>query len=90
MSEYPAVVKRQMIRFYTSLNERDRRRYAAVEAQKLGHGGIHYISKLLKCDPKTVTHGIQELESEEPLDTERQRKKRRRSKTSDSDISQAG
>ena len=76
MSEYPASVKRQMVRFYTSLNERDRRRYAAVEAQKLGHGGVQFISRLLKCDPKTIAHGVQELESEKPLDTERQRKKR--------------
>ena len=90
MSEYPTAVKRQMVRFYASLNERDHRRYAAVEAQKLGHGGIHYVSELLKCDPKTVAHGIQELEAEEPLDTERQRKKRGRSKTPDSDISPLG
>ena len=89
MSDYPAAVKRQMVRFYVSLNERDRRRYAAIEAQKLGHGGLHFISGLLKCDPKTIVHGIQELEAEEPLTTERQRKKRCWSKTSDPEISSA-
>ena len=35
MEEYSAVVERQMVRFYQSLNERDRRRYAAVEAAEL-------------------------------------------------------
>ena len=75
MEEYSAVVERQMVRFYQSLNERDRRRYAAVEATKLGRGGIEYISRVLGCDPKTVAHGIAELESEEELATDRQRKK---------------
>lgn len=75
MEEYSASVEGQMVRFYRSLNERDRRRYAAVEAAKLGRGGIEYISRVLGCDPKTVSHGIAELESEEELATDRQRKK---------------
>ena len=33
--------------FAATLNERDFRRYAAVEALKLEHGGIKYISRLL-------------------------------------------
>ena len=40
MEEYPKLVEDQMVKFFRSLNERDRRRYAAVEAAKLGHGGI--------------------------------------------------
>ncbi|WP_201772804.1 hypothetical protein [Endozoicomonas numazuensis] len=47
MSHYSPAVAIQMIRFYNTLNERDRRRYAAVEAVKLGHGGIAFISQLL-------------------------------------------
>ena len=54
MSDYSAAMKRQMVRFYISLNKRDRRRYAAIEAQKLEHGGIHFVSRLLKCDPTIV------------------------------------
>lgn len=57
------------------MNERDRRRYAAVETVKLGHGGIEYVSRLLGCDPKTIGHGINELESEEQLAVDGQRKK---------------
>lgn len=75
MEEYSSVTERQIVRFYQSLNERDRRRYAAVEAVKLGYGGIEYISRLLSCDSKTIAHGIGELESEEELATDGQRKK---------------
>ena len=75
MDEYSKAVEGQMVKFFRSLNERDRRRYAAVEAAKLGHGGIQYISRLLGCDPKTIGQGIAELESEEELAGEGQRKK---------------
>ena len=74
MVTYPSFVKKRMTSFYRSLNERDRPRYAAIEALKLGHGGIDYISQVLKCDQKTIRSGITELESEN-LPTDRQRKK---------------
>lgn len=74
MFTYSSLVKKRMKSFYRSLNERDRRRYAAIEALKLGHGGIDYISQILRCDQKTISNGIAELESEN-LPTDRQRKK---------------
>ena len=67
--KYSKVVERQMVRFYCSLNERDRRRYAALEAAKLGHGGIQYISGLLRCDRKTIARGMNELNAEQELAT---------------------
>ena len=73
--EYSADIERQMKRFYRSLNERDRRRYAAVEATKLGHGGIEYVARVLGCDAKTVAKGIGELKADEELDTAGQREK---------------
>ena len=75
MDGYSKSVEGQMARFYRSLNERDRRRYAAVEAAKPGHGGIEYVSRLPGCDPKTIDCGMTELEAEEELATDRQRKK---------------
>jgi len=75
MDGYSAKVEGQMVRLYRSLNERDRRRYAAVEAARLEHGGVEYISRLFGCDPKTIRRGIAELESREELASERQRKK---------------
>jgi hypothetical protein len=59
---YPPDVERAMQTLYRSLRENDRRRYAAVEAAKLGHGGLDYITTLLGCDPKTVRRGQQDLE----------------------------
>lgn len=75
MEGYSRALEGQMVRLYRSLNERDRRRYAAVEAAKFGHGGIEYISQLLGCDPKTIGRGMAELEAGEELATDRQRKK---------------
>jgi len=72
---YSWKVEHQMMRLYQSLSERDRRRYAAVEVEKLGHGGLEYIAKLFGCDPKTIRRGMAELESEKELTSERQRKK---------------
>ena len=75
MDVYAAVVAGQMVKFSRSLNERDRRRYAAVEAAKLGHGGIEYVSQLLGCDPKAIGRGMAELETQAELETDSQRKK---------------
>ena len=63
--------------FYRSLNEKDRRRYAGLEANKLGHGGISYISEILGCDRKTVSRGIEEILDPPDLEPSRIRKKGR-------------
>src|SRR5438045_3811140 len=62
MSPYPPSIEQTMRSFYHSLRENDRRRYAAVEAAKLGHGGIEYISRVLGLDPKTIRQGQRDLE----------------------------
>jgi hypothetical protein len=62
MGRYSAVVERHMVKLYESLSEKDRRRYAAVEAEKLGHGGVQYIANLFDCDPHTIQHGAQDIE----------------------------
>jgi hypothetical protein len=64
-----------MKRLFASLRENDRRRYAAIEAAKLEHGGVEYIARVLECDPKTIRQGQVELNAEDDLDTERVRKK---------------
>ena len=66
MDEYTAELEGKMQRFFGWLSEKDRRRYAAIEAAKLGHGGIEYIARILACDPKTIGQGLHELE--EPTD----------------------
>jgi hypothetical protein len=74
---YGPEVEEQMQTFYGSLSERDRRRYAGIEASKLGHGGIEYIARVLGCDPKTVRRGQAELLDPPDLPAERVRKKGR-------------
>ena len=62
MSPYPRHVEQTMKVFYHSLRENDRRRYAAVEATKLGHGGTEYVSKVLGIDPNTIRQGQRDLD----------------------------
>ena len=52
-----------MKKFYDSLNEKDKRRYAGLESMKIGHGGQTYISQIFGCDRKTIRKGIKELEN---------------------------
>ena len=44
-----------------SLNEKDRRLYAGIEALKLGHGGQNYIARILGCSRRTVRKGATEV-----------------------------
>jgi hypothetical protein len=62
MNEYGREVELHMVNLYKSLSEKDRRRYAAVEAEKLGHGGVQYVSNLFGCDPDTVHQGQRDVE----------------------------
>ena len=59
--KYSEEIEKQMKAFYDSLNEKDRRKYAAIEAMKLGHGGQKYISNVLCCHFQTVMAGINEI-----------------------------
>lgn len=61
MKRYEKRVEVQMKNFYRSLSEKDRRRYAAVEAEKLGYGGLAYISELLGCNVDTIRRGIADV-----------------------------
>ena len=54
MQPYGKKAERHMKLFYDSLSEKDRRRYAAVEAEKLGHGGVEYVAEVMKCHPSMV------------------------------------
>lgn len=75
VSAYELEVERHMKTLYKSLNERDRRRYAAIEARKLGHGGQSYIKRLLGCDFKTLRRGLADLTDPPDLPSGRVRKK---------------
>jgi len=61
IAAYPTEIESQMLDFYNSLSEKDRRRYAAIEAIKLGYGGVTYICSILQCDDRTITRGVKDL-----------------------------
>jgi len=67
MKPYAGEVERHMKALHDSLSEKDRRRYAAVESEKLGHGGEQYVADLFGCDPDTIRHGHQDV-AELPVD----------------------
>jgi len=53
------------------LDEQQRRWYVALEAQKLGHGGITQMSEISGLHPETIRRGQRELAQElveRPLD----------------------
>lgn len=62
MDFYTEDIERKMKQFFDWLSEKDRRRYAAVEALKLGHGGVEYLAHLFQCDAKTIRQGMQDLD----------------------------
>ena len=61
MQPYSPEIEQAMKKYYATLSEKDRRRYVALAALKLGHGGQNYIAKLLGCSEKTVSRGLIEL-----------------------------
>ena len=48
--------------FAQSLSEKDRRAYAAVEAYKLGPGGVTFIAGLFGMSPETIKKGQRDLD----------------------------
>jgi hypothetical protein len=61
-ARYERDVEERMQGFYQTLSEKDRRRYAAVEARKLGRGGVAYVAEVLGCSTRTIERAASELE----------------------------
>ena len=61
-SQYEPEVLVQVRYFYATLSEKDRRRYVAVEARRVGHGGIEYVAKVFGCSQRTIERGLAELD----------------------------
>jgi hypothetical protein len=71
LESYPGEIEVQMQNYYQSLSEKDRRRYAAIEAVKLGYGGQAYIRRLFGCHHETLKLGLSELKDKARLEKER-------------------
>jgi hypothetical protein len=65
--EYPQPVEEAMRYTFSTMNERQRRLFAATEALKLGRGGITYIAQLLNCHRRTIERGLEELRHPDSL-----------------------
>ena len=64
IQRYSEEIEKRMRKFYDSLSEKERRRYAAIEAEKLGYGGAIYIRSLFKCDNRSILHGKSDLDKD--------------------------
>lgn len=49
--------------FADSLNEKDRRRFVAIEAERHGQGGVAWICRVVGCSAHTVERGRAELDT---------------------------
>jgi len=75
LSTYNEYVEKRMKATYDQLNEKDQRKYAAIETLKLSYGGQSYIARVLGCTRNKIIRGLDELKHPEKVPTERIRKK---------------
>ena len=61
LERYAPRVEERMRAFWQTLSERDRRRFAALEVARLGHGGTEYIAEVLGCSTRTIERGAEDL-----------------------------
>lgn len=59
---YEPQTEEWMRALWQTFSEKDRRRFAALEAVRLGRGGIEYIAEVLGCSTRTIERGAQELD----------------------------
>ncbi len=61
-AEHPEKVLHQQINLLMSLmNPRQRRLFAAFQAQQMGHGGITRMAEITGLDRKTIRKGVREI-----------------------------
>jgi hypothetical protein len=68
------LIRSKFIALAADLDERGRRRWAAVEARALGHGGITTLATATGMSDRTIRTGLKELDEPEPLSSDRQRR----------------
>ena len=67
--QYAPEIQARMRAFYETLSEKDGRRFAVLEAKRLGYGGITYIADVLGCSTRTIERAWDEIEGlpDDPL-----------------------
>ena len=71
---YSKEVEKEMILFFNTLPEKQKRLYVASESTKLGHGGGKYIASLFGCSTNTICLGKKDLKDEALLQSKRIRR----------------
>lgn len=67
-------IRNKYVAVVGDLDERGRRRWAAAEARSLGRGGIAAVAQATCISDRTIRDGIKELESDDALGDDRQRR----------------
>src|SRR3954452_23653682 len=73
-AETTAAIRAKYLELLDDLDERGRRRWAAVEARALGHGGITAVALATGLSDRTIRTGLKELDDPAPLAGNRQRR----------------
>ena len=58
---WDASVEKTVRDFYQTLSEKDRRRFAAVQARQLGYGSVRDIAEVVGCSRRTIARGLAAL-----------------------------
>ena len=61
MQKYNQEIESKMQLYFLGLNQKEKRHYSAIEAEKLGYGGKKYIGELLGISQYCIRVGIKEL-----------------------------
>lgn len=75
MKKYTKEIEKKIEKFHKTLPEKAKRLYAAIESEKIGHGGNSYIANIVKCNRKTIERGKKDLNHIEDMPEGRNRKK---------------
>ncbi len=67
-------IRNKYLTLLDDLDERGRRRWAAVEARALGYGGITAVARATGLSDRTIRSGLKELDDPAPLAAHRQRR----------------
>src|SRR6266852_3391510 len=73
-AESLGAIRGKYIELLEDLDERGRRRWAAVEARALGRGGVTAVALATGLSDRTIRTGLKELDALEPLPGHRQRR----------------
>ncbi len=69
------ILHHQINLFLSRLDEQQSRWYVALEAKRIGHGGIKLLSEITGMDKKTISRGLEEIDKDlsiRPVDRIRQ------------------